>query len=55
MEISGAGGGGRQEDRLAPGREPSSPHPGARRFFESCLNDAYFLIFHTLKKLLTLC
>ena len=55
MEISGAGGGGRQEDRLAPGREPSSPHPGARLFLGGVKMMHIFFIFHTLKKLLTLC
>ena len=27
----------RRGDRLAPGRGPSSPHPGASRFFGWCL------------------
>ena len=33
-------------DRLAPGRGPSFPHPGVRRFFRCCSNNAH--IFFTL-------
>ena len=32
-------------DRLAPGRGPSFPHSGVRRFLWCCSNNAYF--FHT--------
>ena len=42
-------------DRLAPGRGPSFPHPGVRRFFLVCSNNAHiFFLFHILlKQLLT--
>ena len=42
-------------DRLAPGRGPSFPHPGVRRVFWCCSNNAhFFFIFHIfLKQLLT--
>ena len=34
-------------DRLAPGRGPSFPHPGVRRFLWCCSNNAHiFFIFH---------
>ena len=41
-------------DRLAPGRGPSFPHPGVRRFFWRCSNNAHiYFIFHIfLKQLL---
>ena len=42
-------------DRLASGRRPSFQHPGVRRFFWCCSNNAHiFFIFHIfLKQLLT--
>ena len=32
-------------DRLAPGRGPFFPHPGVRRFFRCCSNNAH-IFFH---------
>ena len=49
--IGGGGGcGKREEDRIAPGRGPSSPHPPARRFLGGVKMMHIFFIFHTLKK-----
>ena len=44
-----------ERDRLAPGRGPSFPHPGVRRVFLCCSNNAHiFFKFHIfLKQLLT--
>ena len=42
-------------DRLAPGRGPSFPHRGVRRFFWCCSNNAHILFIFDifLKQLLT--
>ena len=32
-------------DRLAPGRGPSFPHPGVRRVFWCCSNNAHFFLY----------